>query len=191
MPGTRETTVMIAARAPGRRSSHHAPAIAAAAISIAAVALARRKSDSLMKTLSAVSDFAPKSCSTDENCGSTNRMKNSMTPTAATSTKTGYCMASVELAPHLFGSCPLRRQHLEHLIERARDFADPHQRDIHRRKQRRMIGHRIGKTLARAEARREACRPPDAIGRHRHRSANSSSASSRRAPAFSSSASHA
>ena len=39
----------------------------------------------------------PKSCSTDENCGSTNRMKNSITQTAATSTNTGYCIASVSL----------------------------------------------------------------------------------------------
>ena len=98
MPGTRETAVMIAARGAG--PAQQPPCAgngAAAAISSAAVALARRKSDSLMKTPSAVSDLAPKSCSTDENCGSTNRMKNSMTQPAATSTKAGYCIASVSL----------------------------------------------------------------------------------------------
>ena len=50
-----------------------------------------------MKTLSAESDFAPKSCSTAENCGSTNRMKNNMTQAAAIRTKAGYCIASVSL----------------------------------------------------------------------------------------------
>ena len=62
-----------------------------------AAAFARRKSDNLMNTLSAESDFAPNSCNTEENCGSTNRMKNSMTRTAAIRTNTGYCIASVSL----------------------------------------------------------------------------------------------
>ncbi len=97
MPGTWETTFTTAAPAPGRRSSHQMPAIEPTEASIIAVALARRKSDSLMKMLSAESDFAPKSWSTEENCGSTNRMKKSMTQTAATRTKAGYCIASVSL----------------------------------------------------------------------------------------------
>ena len=61
---------MTTAPVPGRRSNHQIPATAAAEVSSATVALARKKSDNLIKALSAVSDFAPKSCSTDENCGS-------------------------------------------------------------------------------------------------------------------------
>ncbi len=89
---------MIAAPAPGRRSSHqrlgHRPRRKRA---VTRGGVGPKKSDSLMKTLSAVSDFAPKSCSTEENCGRTNRMKNSMTQAAAISTKAGYCIASVSL----------------------------------------------------------------------------------------------
>src|ERR1700760_4759116 len=97
IPGRRDNPLMIAARVLGWRSSHQPPAMVAAAVSRAAVALARRNSLILMKVPSVVSDLLPKSCSTDENCGSTNRMKNSMTPPAATSTKAGYCIASVSL----------------------------------------------------------------------------------------------
>src|ERR1700730_17676653 len=97
IPGVRDTTLTIAAAVPGGRSSHQMPATDMGEPSMTGVALPRRKSDSLMKTLSAESDLAPKSCSTDENCGSTNRTKNSMTQAAAVSTKTGYCIASVSL----------------------------------------------------------------------------------------------
>src|SRR3981189_2808171 len=95
IPGIWETAFTNAAVAPGRRNSHQMTAIEEAEASSTAVALARRKSDSLMKSLIAESDFAPKSCSTEENCGSTNSMKKSMTQTAAIRTKPGYCIASV------------------------------------------------------------------------------------------------
>ena len=88
---------MIALRVAGRRNTHHKPATTKAVPSRTGVALARRKSDSLMKVLSAVSDLAPKSCRTEENCGNTNRMKNSMTQIAAINTNNGYCVASVSL----------------------------------------------------------------------------------------------
>ena len=75
-----------------------------------------------------------------------------------------------QLAAHLFGARPLRTQQLQHLVERAGDLADPHQRHIHRRKQRRMRADRLGKSSRRSKAPRATCRPPGAAGRHRHRS---------------------
>src|SRR5260221_8204808 len=152
MPGTPETAVMIAAPAPGRRSSHQTPATKEAEASITTAAFARRKSDSLMKTLSAESDFAPKSCSTVENCGNTNRMKNSMTQAAAIRTKAGYCIASVSL--RRISSARARSQHLEHLIECARDFADSYKCYIHGGKQGRVIRNRSGETFS-----GQKCRP--------------------------------
>src|ERR1700745_3253623 len=97
MPGVLATTDTAAFQVPGRRNSHQRARIVQETVESDAVALPRRKFDMRMKKLSAVSDFAPKSCNTDENCGNTNRMKNSMTQTAAIRTKTGYCIASVSL----------------------------------------------------------------------------------------------
>src|ERR1700723_557758 len=97
MPGGRGGNDTTALAVPGRRNSHPTPAIVKATVSKDDVAFDRRKSDRRMKTLSAVSDLEPKSCNTEENCGKTNRIKNSMTQTAAIRTKTGYCIASVSL----------------------------------------------------------------------------------------------
>src|ERR1700722_6600432 len=97
MPGVRARNDTTALAVPGRRNSHHRPTIVEATVSKTDVAFARRKSEKRMRTLSAVSDLEPKSCNTEENCGKTNRMKNSMTQTAAIRTKTGYCIASVSL----------------------------------------------------------------------------------------------
>jgi hypothetical protein len=77
-------------------------------------------------------------------------MKNSMTQAAAIRTKAGYCIASVSL----LGPRPLRSQHLEHLIECARDFADSYQRYIHGGKQGRVIRDRSGETFS-----GQKCRP--------------------------------
>ena len=47
-----------------------------------------------------------------------------------------------------FGAGALVRQHFQHLVQRARGFADPDQRHIHRRKQSLVPRQRLGKTLA-------------------------------------------
>ena len=88
---------MSALRASARRSTSQSPKTSAAPASSRAVPLARMNSEMRMKRLSAESDLPPKSCSTEENCGSTNRMKNSITQIAAISTNSGYCIASVSL----------------------------------------------------------------------------------------------
>ena len=140
----------------GRRSSHHTPAMAAAANRIAAVALARRKSDRLMKKPSAVSVRAEilqhgrelRQHEQDEEQHHADRRDQ----------HEGRILHRVrQLAAHRFRPRPLRAKHLEHLVERARNFADAHQRDIHRRKQRGMFGHRVGEALA-AEQRRTQLR---------------------------------
>ena len=58
-----------------------------------------------------------------------------------------------QLAAHRLGTHPLLAQQLQDLVQRARNFADPHQGHIHRRKQRRMRTSRLGKALAAQERR--------------------------------------
>jgi len=71
----------------------------------------------------------------------------------------------VSLRAHLFGSRPLRAQHLQHLIQRARNFADAHQRAVHRRKQRRIGRDRVREAFARQQRRVQLSdhgpQPPD------------------------------
>ncbi len=92
-----------------------------------------------------------------------------------------------ELAAHLFGARPLRPQHVEHLVERARDLADAHQRAVH-------WGNRAGwssTASARLSPLSSAARSFPTTGRNRPTSESlesSSSAASRRAPALSSNA---
>jgi len=53
-----------------------------------------------------------------------------------------------ELAAHLFGARALCTEHFQHLVERAGDFADLDQRDVHRREQVGMRSERFSKALA-------------------------------------------
>ena len=99
------------------------------------------------------STLAPKSCNTLANCGSTKVRKNSSTQPAAPSTKSGIADRIRQPPLQRLAARAFAGQHLQHLIQRSRRLADPHQRDIHRRKQPLMPRQRLGKALAGDDAR--------------------------------------
>src|SRR6516164_3980625 len=94
-PGMRATAPTTADLAPGRRNVSQIADIRQLPATSSVVALARSNSERRKKKLSAESDLLPKSWSTAANCGSTHKIKKSITQMAAIKTNIGYCIASV------------------------------------------------------------------------------------------------
>ena len=92
--------------------------------------------------------FAPKSRSTEENCGNTNKMKNISTHDAASQNECGIMQSIRNLSAQRFRPHSFVREHLEDVGELARGLADLHQRYIDRREIGGMLRDRLGKTFA-------------------------------------------